>query len=87
MKSKSSGRALDVSQAPNSKDHTIIWDYHGGSNQKFLLQQNAMGLFSIKCHDGRYLTIVNNDSSDGAKCKAEKWSGQPGQLFELVQTG
>lgn len=84
FKSKHSGRALDVSQAPNTKDHTIIWDYHGGDNQKFRLQQNPMGLYSIKCHDGRYLTIAQNSHDNGAKCVAHKWNGQAGQLFELV---
>ena len=84
LKGKQSGKALDVSKAPNTKDHTIIWDYHGGDNQKFRLQQNPMGLTSIKCSDGRYLTIKGNNSDNGAKCVAEKWSGQVGQLFELI---
>ena len=81
LKGKQSGKALEVS---NTKEHTVIRDYHGGDNQKFRLQQNPMGLTSIKCSDGRYLTIKGNNADNGAKCVAEKWSGQAGQLFELI---
>lgn len=66
IKSKHSGRTLDVCQDAATKGMLIIYDYYGGQNQQFLLKPNGVEIELVSKQSGKSLTIAANSNKNGA---------------------
>jgi hypothetical protein len=74
---------LDISQNFNSLGNALLWDFHGGANQRFVFEQNH-GQFRIKNEaSGNYLTIANDSPTDAALLRVDA-PGKPSQIWEIL---
>jgi hypothetical protein len=66
IKSKHSGRTLDVCQDADQRGMLIIYDYHGGQNQQFFLKPNGVEIELVSKQSGKSLTVAANSNKNGA---------------------
>lgn len=66
IKSKHSGRALDVCQDIDKRGMLIIYDLYGGANQKFIIKPNGTDYQLVSKQTGKSLTVAANSTKNGA---------------------
>jgi hypothetical protein len=83
IKSKHSGRVLDVCQDIDRKGMLIIYDDYKGPNQLFISKFNGKEVEFICKQSGKSLTVAANSTKNGAPIFEELVKGLEGQRFRL----
>ena len=79
IKSKSSGRSLDVRQDGEFTGHLILWDYYGAANQQFQFQQVGDKVKIRSKKTQKRLTVAANLHQNGVPVLEESYEGISGQ--------
>lgn len=66
IKSKHSGKVLDVCQDADTKGMLIIYDHYGGPNQLFTLHPSGVEVEIVSKQSGKCLTVAANSAKNGA---------------------
>ena len=81
------GKVLDVQNAGKTSG-TNIWQYesNGTYAQKWILEQNGDGTYSIKSKlNGLYIDIQNNNISNGGNVQLYEGNGTDAQKFKFIK--
>lgn len=89
IKSKNSGKALDVEGRSTAAGANVLqWDYSGGNNQKWILQQQSNGYYVLKCVNGGKVLDVSYASKDrGANIQVWDNNGGAQQQWKIEKVG
>jgi hypothetical protein len=61
------------------------WDWHGGNNQRFWIEDAGNDLFGIRSvHSGKVLDVSGWSADNGAPIIQWDWHGGNNQLWQIV---
>jgi len=85
VNSMESGKVLDVSKgSPDAGARIVQWDWHGGDNQRFAIEDLGNAAFVIRAkHSGRVLDLVKASHNDGAMIVQWDGHGRPNQQWKF----
>ena len=86
IKSKHSGRVLDICQDTDKKGQLIIYDGCGTDNQIFSLRQQGLEVEIVSKKSNKILTIATNSPKNGAPIVEDSAQGLPGQRFRIQES-
>lgn len=92
IRSTPSGKALDIDMRGfHSRENNlklIQWDYHGGSNQQFLIAGTCGPYYTIRArHSDKLLDVYGGSVADGAGLQQFQENGGENQQFSIVPDG
>ena len=92
IRSKPSGKALDIDlRGFHNRENNlklIQWDYHGGSNQQFLIAGTCGPYYTIRArHSDKLLDVYGGSRDDGAGLQQFQENGGENQQFCIVAVG
>lgn len=65
IKSKHSGKAMDICQDTDKRGTLIIYDFYGGDNQIFMLKPNGVEVEIVSKQTGKSLSVVDGSDKNG----------------------
>ncbi len=85
IKSKNSGKALDVSWGSKDNGANVLqYQYCGYNNQKWYIESVGNGYYAIKCaNSGKCLEVSGASTSDGANVQQWDYYGGDGQQWKV----
>lgn len=88
--SRASGRSLDVYNSENANGaNVIIWDYWGGTNQRWLVTDIGGGLYTIRSamSGNRSLDVWEGGTANGTNVALYTYYANPQQKFFITDLG
>lgn len=87
--SKVSGKAIDVRDVSlNNGARIQQWEYSGGDNQKWLVEDIGGGLYTLKAvHSGKALDVVDGSSRNGTQIQQWDYSNNANQKWQIADQG
>ncbi len=89
IKSKHSGKALDIANRNTAAGANVLqWDYSGGNNQKWILQQQSNGNYVLKSVlSGKVLDVSYASKDRGANIQVWDNNGGYQQQWKIEKVG
>lgn len=87
--SRHSGKAMDVEGVSSDNGaNVILWDYVGGTNQQWDINNLGNGYYSIRAaHSGKSLDVYNFCTDPGCEIRQWDYWGSDNQQWQIVSVG